>query len=209
MRRIAGGVRWPCGRGRHGARPESHNLSTDRHNGEEKTTYSLGRVEHGLSPRLTLIARGANDLRATELVLTRLRALVAHAGAAEHLVERELLDHLRPCVGGCLERLNVLLAVALVVEDLHVMLPDERVEVLLRLCDILARLAVEREREFLRGLECRASRSRRKVDLAGGEGGEDELVQAERGRAIHAGVLAEETGFAVLVNDDCNSTLVS
>ena len=76
--------------------------------------------------------------------------------------------------------------------------------VLLRARDVVARLAVEREGELARGLEVHVRGSAAEVDLACCEGGEDELVQAESGRAVHAGMFAKEAGLAILEDDHCD-----
>jgi len=52
------------------------------------------------------------------LEFTRLRALVCHTRAVEHLVERKLLDELGSSIRGSLVVFRELLAKAFVVQDL-------------------------------------------------------------------------------------------
>lgn len=88
--------------------PSSGYVGTDR----------LLRVQHSFCPRFTLAASTANDLSPPKLVFARLGALIGNTGTAEHLVEGQLLDQLRPCVGGCLELFDVVFAIPFVVKNL-------------------------------------------------------------------------------------------
>lgn len=81
--------------------------------------YRLVRVQHGLRPRLALVACAADRLRAALLVLACLRTLVADSRPVVHLVERELLDELCPGVRRGLGLLDILLAVALIMQHLR------------------------------------------------------------------------------------------
>jgi len=71
-------------------------------------------VQHGLSPRLTLVASTPDNLCPSELVLPGLSAFVTNAWSPKHLVEGELLHELSPSVRGCLELLDVFLSITLV-----------------------------------------------------------------------------------------------
>ena len=160
------------------------------------------RVEHRLGPRPALRARRPDDLRAPALELARLRALVAHAGAAAQLVERELHDELRARVRRHPVALQLVLPVPLVVQHRHVVRADERVKVRLGRADRRPRRAVERKRQLPRRRQVGADRGRPVVDPPRGERREDKLRHAERRRAVHARVLAQEPRLPILKHNE-------
>ena len=79
------------------------------------STHGLVRVQNGLGPRLTLIASTPDDLSPSGQMLPGLGALIANTWSPGHLVEGELFHELDPGIGRCLEFLDTLLSVTLVV----------------------------------------------------------------------------------------------
>ena len=79
------------------------------------STHGLVRAQHGLGLRLTLVASTPDDLGPSGQMLPSLDALIANAWSPGHLVEGELFHELDPSIGRCLEFLNMLLSVTLVV----------------------------------------------------------------------------------------------
>ena len=71
-------------------------------------------VQHGLSPRLALVASTPNNLSPSELVLPGLSALIANTWSLKHLVEGELFHELSPSVRRYLEFFDVLLSITFV-----------------------------------------------------------------------------------------------
>ena len=172
-----------------------------------KATYGNLGVEHTLCPLLTLIARTPDHLCPSQLVLPRLRTLIAHTRPPIHLLERQLLNQLRPRVRGSLKLLDVLLTIPLIMQHLHIMLANELVKVFLGLSNVRFGLGVDGEGDFGRGRQGRAGGSgacRPEVDFVVGQGTDDELGHTEGGRAVHAGVFTQETTLAVLEHDDYN-----
>ena len=86
--------------------------------GHENLTHRHARIKHRLRPLFALVARAPDNLSSPVLEPPRLSALVTHAGTSKHLVERELFDHLHPCVRGDLVFFDVVRAVPFVVENL-------------------------------------------------------------------------------------------
>ena len=79
-----------------------------------KHTHDLVRVQHGLGPRLALVAGTPNNLGSPKLVLPSLGTLVTNTWSAEHLVEGELFYKLSPSVRRYVKPFDVILSITLV-----------------------------------------------------------------------------------------------
>ena len=125
------------------------------------------RIQHGLGPCLALVASTPNDFGPSELVFPGLSTLVANTWPPKHLVEGELFHELSPSVRRCLELLDVLLSITLVMQDLiqnvrirlqdtfmcaymHIMLADQAIKGDLGILDMTPDSFIDKELEFRR-----------------------------------------------------------
>lgn len=125
----------------------------------------------------------------------------------KHLEVRQLDDHLDVGIRGALELLDQALSVALVLQDTEVMRTNGVTEVLHGGVDGFRDVLGDGELDELRLREVRA-------DIAGHlkllvqDLVADIVVEAKSGGAVHHGVLAHETGGAVLVDDELHGNVI-
>lgn len=171
---------------------------------EERDALLRGnvRIRHGGAESDALRGDGPAGFRAALLEAAGGGGLVGRSVDVVHLVVGELDDHLDVGVRGSFEFLDQVLAVALVGLDPEVVLGDQGIEFFSGAEDFRDIGSVEVEFQ---------GQGFRQVG-ADGRGGEVEfvgeyqhvyvVVQSVSGRAVHHAVFAEETGGAVLIDDE-------
>ncbi len=159
-------------------------------------------VRHGGAESDALGGDGPAGFRAALLEAAGGGGLVGRPVDVVHLVIGELDDHLDVGVGGSFEFLDQVLAVALVGLDPKVVLGHQGIEIFSGAVDFrdIGSVEVEFQGQGFRQIG------------ADGRGGEVEfvgeyqhvyvVVQSVSGRAVHHAVFAEETGGAVLIDDE-------